>query len=119
MSVIDEYLRSVDQPQRTELERIRRLVKQLVPDAEEVIAYGMPVFKFNKKYLIGFAPFKDHMSLFPGPESIAHLKDELNKSKLKLSKGTIQFTLDNPISDKLIEKIVKDRLKDIKKQLQL
>ena len=37
MSVIDEYLANVDAPQRAELERIRKIVKQTVPEAEEVI----------------------------------------------------------------------------------
>ena len=60
MSVIDDYLDNVTEPQRNELERVRRIVKHLVPDgAEEVISYGMPTFRYRGKSLIHFAAFKN------------------------------------------------------------
>ena len=113
MSVIDDYLKDVAEPQRQQLERIRRIVKQTVPDAEEVISYGMPGFKYNKKYLIGFAEFKDHMSIFPASNPVETLKDKL--SKFKISKGTIQFTIDNPVPEPIIKEVLGIRLADISK----
>lgn len=104
MSVIDDYLKKLDPAQRAELERVRQVVKQIVPGAEETIGYGMPVFKHNKKYLIGMSGFKNHMSIFPGAGPIAELQDKLGK--YKTSKGTIQFTLDNPLPNSLLKEIV-------------
>lgn len=104
MSVIDDYLKGVSEPQRQQLERIRETVKKLVPDAKEVISYGMPVFKYKGKYLIGFAAFKNHMSVFPGAAPIRELKDKL--TSFNISKGTIQFTLENPLVEPLIEEII-------------
>lgn len=40
---IDEYLSKVEPQHRAELERIRALVKQLVPSVEETLSYGMPL----------------------------------------------------------------------------
>jgi hypothetical protein len=37
MTAFDEYLASVPEPQKSELERIRRLVRSTVPDAEETV----------------------------------------------------------------------------------
>ncbi len=111
MSVIDDYLEEINILQRTELERIRRIVIQRVPDAEEVISYGMPAFKYNGKYLIGFAVFKNHLSLFPTAGPIEALKERLNG--FKLSKGTIQFTVDNHISEPMIKKIIDIRIANI------
>jgi uncharacterized protein YdhG (YjbR/CyaY superfamily) len=65
MSVIDNYLKEVQPSQRVELERIRRIVKGMVPDAEEVIGYGIPTLKYKGKNLIHFAAFKNHLSIFP------------------------------------------------------
>lgn len=113
MSVVDDYLAEVDEPQRAELERIRQIVKRAAPAAEEVISYGMPVFKYHGQYLIGFAAFKNHLSLFPASHPIEVLKDRL--SDFKLSKGTIQFTLDHPIPESLIKQLVDIRLTDISK----
>jgi len=95
MSVIDDYLKKVEPIQKQQLERIRRIVKHSVPDAQEVISYGMPAFTYKKKYLIGFNGFKDHMSVFPAAHPIEALQDKLRL--FKLSKGTIHFTADNPL----------------------
>ncbi|MDB5165745.1 MAG: hypothetical protein JWM00_635 [Candidatus Saccharibacteria bacterium] len=104
MPVVDEYLERVAAPQRAELERIRAIVKQVVPDAEEVITYAMPGFKYEGKYLIAYAPFKDHMSIFPGADPVGLLKDKLKDNIT--GKGTIQFTLDKPLAEDTIREIV-------------
>ena len=111
MSVLDDYLESVTQPQKNELERIRKIVKELAPEAEEVISYGMPGFKYHGKYVVGFAAFRDHLSLFPTAKPIAMLEKKLQP--YKISKGTIQFTEANPIPEQLIKELVKIRLADI------
>lgn len=111
MFPIDTYLEKVNEPERAELERIRALIKQTVPDAEEAISYGMPAFKYKGKYLIGYCEFKDHLSLFPGSEAIEVLKDKLKT--YKTSKGTIQFTLNNPVPESLLKEILALRVDDI------
>lgn len=113
MSEIDDFLARVDEPQRKLLEHVRELIKATCPDSIQVISYGMPAFKYKGKYLIGYSNFKNHMSLFPGAEVTEILKDAL--SKYKLSKGTIQFTLDNPITDSLVKEIIQIRMIDIDK----
>ncbi len=116
MSVIDEYLTNLNPVQKAGLERIRAIAKRIVPDAEEVIAYRMPVLKYKGAYLIGFAAFKDHLSIFPGEEPIRILEKKLND--FKLSKGTIQFTPDNPVPEPIIREIIAvslDRISKAKK----
>lgn len=111
MTPIDTYLTKVNEVQKPEMERVHKLIKRIVPDAEEVISYGMPAFKYKKKYLIGFCDFKDHLSIFPGSNAIAEMKDDLKA--FKTSKGTIQFTVEDPISDALLTKIVKHCVSNI------
>ncbi len=113
MSVIDNYLKKISSPQKDELERIRRIVKQTIPEADEVISYGMPGFKYHNKYLVGFAAFKDHLSLFPTAGPVEALQDNLKA--YKLSKGTIQFTINNPIPESLIKEILHNRIESISK----
>ena len=50
MSVIDDYLRNVPEPQKSALEHVRLVIKEAIPDAEDVITYAMPGFKYKKKY---------------------------------------------------------------------
>lgn len=105
MSVIDDYLAEVDKPQREALQRVRQIAMEVVPEAEDTMGYGMPVLKYKNRYLIGFCPFKDHMSIFPGSEPIEELKDKLQG--FKTAKGTVQFTLENQIPDELLKEIIR------------
>ena len=58
-----------------------------------------------------FNAFKDHLSLFPAAHAVEALQDQL--TDFKLSKGTIQFTLEHPIPEAIIQQIVQVRLADI------
>ena len=111
MNEVDKYLSGIDSKQKTELERIRKIICKTIPEVEEVISYGMPVYKYNKKYLIGIAAFKDHMSVFPGSEPIEKLRSKLDK--FKLSKGTVQFTLTNPLPDDILIEMIDIRKRAI------
>lgn len=105
---VEAYLDQIPGPQRALLERIRDIAWAEAPDAEEVIAYGIPTFKLSGN-LVHYAAFKNHMSFFPG--GTAHneaLKDELQG--YRIAKGTIQFTLDKPLPDDLVRKIVRLRI---------
>jgi len=105
---VDDYLAGVQEPFRTILFHLRGVIRAAAPGASEGIGYGIPTFRLDGN-LVHFAAFKNHMSLFPG--STAHnetLKDEL--SGYKISKGTIQFTPDNPLPDGLVTRLVKLRI---------
>ena len=52
MSVIDDYLAKYSGAEKLELEKIRDIVRKTVPDAQEVITYGMPGFKYNGDFRI-------------------------------------------------------------------
>ena len=111
MSVIDEYLNKLAPPQKEELERIRKIVISAVPEAVEIISYGIPTFQYKGKYLIGFYVYKNHMSLFPTSKPIEVLKSKLND--FKLSKGTIQFTLAKKIPEPVIRNLILYRIDQI------
>jgi len=113
MSNIDNYLNDLTPENKKELQRIRELIHSLVPEAEESFSYDMPAFTYEGKPLIYFAAFKDHLSVFPTAFPIEALKNKL--ASYTVSKGTIKFTLDNPLSDELIEKLLESRISEIKK----
>lgn len=108
---IDEYLSKVEPRQRAELERIRALVKQLVPSAEETISYSMPTLKYKNRALVYFTAAKKHMSFMPSSWAIEAFKDKL--TGYKTTEHAIQFTLDNPLPDALIEELVLNHVRDI------
>ena len=62
---VDDYLEALTPAQREQFERVRQIVRSMVPDAEESISYGIPAFKHRGKMVIYFAAFKNHMSVYP------------------------------------------------------
>ena len=108
MSAIDDYLDRVSATERQELERFCLIVKEVAPDAEESISYGIPTFKVKNRSLVHFGVFKDHLSLFPTSGPIEALQDKLKD--FNVSKGTIQFTSDNPLPKELIKDLLHIRL---------
>ena len=111
MNAVDDYIAKLDEPEKSALGRLVKIIDGLCPAAKQVITYGMPGFKYNNKYLISFGVFKDHMSIFPGAGAIASNSHSL--SGYKTSKGTIQFTVDNQIPHDLFEKIINYRVAEI------
>jgi len=100
-------------PEQAEFERIKRIVLREVPEAEQVVSYGMPTFKYRKKIILHVGTFTDHMSLFPGAAAGVAFADRL--TGYKTSKGTIQFTLDHTLPEDLIRDIVVFRKTSIEK----
>ena len=112
MSSFDEYLATVPEPQKAELERIRELVRREVPEAEESTSYGLPAFKYKNRPLLGFRASKNHLSVFPfSPEAVEAARDEL--VGFDLSKGTVRFTPDEPIPDAALKRLLDHRLREI------
>jgi len=65
----------------------------------------------KKRSWRGFAALKNHLSLFPTSRPIEVLKKKLRG--YELSKGTIRFTVDHPLSESMIRELVAIRLKKI------
>jgi uncharacterized protein YdhG (YjbR/CyaY superfamily) len=113
---VDEYFASVPEPARTMLNKIRAIIRSVVPEqATEVISYGIPAFR-HKKVLVWFAAFSDHCSLFPTASVIEAFRDELKG--FSTSKGTIHFPLDKPVPTALIRRLVKARVAQSESQKQ-
>jgi uncharacterized protein YdhG (YjbR/CyaY superfamily) len=108
MDKIEMYIQQFPVNVQYILRNIRKLIKDNAPGAEELIAYGMPGYKTNKKPLVYFAVFKKHIGFYATPSGHIEFKDEL--SKYKQGKGSVQFPLDQPIPYNLIERIVKFRV---------
>jgi len=106
---IDEYIASFPQNVQVALRQTRQAIKEVAPQAQEVISYSMPAFKQNG-ILVWFAAFKNHIGFFPKVSAMEAFKEKL--SRYQTSKGTIRFPLDEPIPVELVKEIVKFRVKE-------
>ena len=107
---IDEYIASFPKDVQKIMEKLRATIKAAAPEAGEKISYGIPTFTLNSKYLIYFAGWKNHISIYPIPTGTVAFNKEV--SQYVEGKGTLKFPLDKPMPLKLISKIVKLRIAD-------
>ncbi|MBU0474305.1 MAG: DUF1801 domain-containing protein [Bacteroidetes bacterium] len=106
---VDEYISSFPPNIKNDLEIIRKIIKTLAPQAVEFISYNMPAFKLNKM-LIYYAAHNRHIGFYPANLKIFEVfRDDLRS--YKTSKGTIQLPFNSVLPIKLIENIVKYRVK--------
>lgn len=105
---VDAYIANFPAKTQKYLNNMRRLILKNAAGAEELISYQMPAYKFNKKVLVYFAGYDHHIGFYATPTAHAAFKKEL--SAYKTGKGSIQFPLDAPLPDKLIEALVKFRV---------
>ncbi len=109
---IDEYQSGFPAAVRERMQQIREIIKEVAPEAEEVISYQIPAFKMGKNFLIYYSAYAKHISL-SSPWSKAFLTEfETALKKLKVSRSAIQFPHDQPLPLALIKRMVKFRKKE-------
>jgi uncharacterized protein YdhG (YjbR/CyaY superfamily) len=108
---VDEYIASRPMSVQRTLKKLRSIVRQALPDAEEVISYQIPAYRLHGRIVLFFAGWTDHYSVYPaGSRLPAAIKKEL--THYQLSRGTIRFDLSKPIPERLITRIAKFRAKE-------
>ena len=105
---IDEYIGTFPEDVQKILEELRATIRATAPGAIETISYNIPTFTLNGKYLIYFAGWKNHISLYPIPTGSEAFNKQI--AKFAEGKGTLKFPLDKPLPLKLITNIVKLKL---------
>jgi uncharacterized protein YdhG (YjbR/CyaY superfamily) len=105
---IDEYIAVFSPEVRAVLERIRRTIHKVAPEAKETISYRIPSFSLGGA-LVYFAAFKNHIGFYPPVSGDARLEKAM--SPYAGEKGNLRFPLDQPIPYGLIKRIVKLRVK--------
>lgn len=81
LQTVDEYISALPDPARDALIGLREAIRQAAPQADEVISYNMPAYRW-KGMLVWFAAFKTHIGFYPKPSAIAAFKRQLEPYKL-------------------------------------
>ena len=110
---VDAYIETFPSEIQTTLQKIRSIILEAAPEAEERISYGMPAYKTAGKPLVYFAAFKKHIGLYATPSGHAKFANEL--AGYKQGKGSVQFPLDRAIPFDLIKRMVEFRVMENEK----
>lgn len=110
---IDEYLAGVTGAKRTALEKLRKMIRQVIPKADECISYNMPAFRLNGTVVAGFLATAKGCSYFPfSGTTLETLAGDV--SGYKQTKGSLHFDPGKPLSAALVRKLVKARIAETK-----
>lgn len=108
-ATVDDYLAALPDDRRAAMETLRQTIRAAAPDATELISYLMPAFKSHGTFLVSYAAFKKHYSLFPASGAVVEaLGDEL--TPYLAGKGTIRFPANQPIPVDLVTRILEVRV---------
>ena len=101
---VDTYIDSLNEPQKSIMQEIRRRMKETFPEALEAVSYGVPAFIKEKSFFY-YGAFKAHVSVFPplSPDSPLTLKTKPYQNK----KGNLLFKLSEDIPYDLIIEVAK------------
>lgn len=101
----DAYIEAAPEHFRAMLGRLRAQLSRALPDAEEVMKYDMPGFEIDGTIVAGYAAFSKQCGLYVDPGAIAAHADEIATLKLKATKTGVTFSVRNPITDELVERL--------------
>ena len=108
---VDKYLRGVEEPKGSTLQKLRATILEIVPEAEQVISYGVPAFRVSGKTVAGFAAFKNHLSYLPFSGSVLPALSHKLEG-YKTTKSSLHFSVEQPLPKALVKILIETRLAD-------
>jgi uncharacterized protein YdhG (YjbR/CyaY superfamily) len=109
---VDAYLAGLPEPQRAQLEALRARLRELVPGAVETISYGMPALKMGTQFLLSYAGWKHHASIYPmRSDVLARHATELRG--YTTTKGSLHFSAAQPLPDAVLDDLVRTRTAEL------
>jgi len=111
-TTVDEYLAAIPADQRGALEPIRRVILDAIPDSAEHIGYGVPIFDYRRRGLVGLSVAKEYCSLhLMSPPLARELAPSITEGDLV--GATLHFTPDKPLSEETVRLIVARRVAEV------
>jgi len=106
---VDAYLSALPPEQQRPLRKLRADIANLVPEATEVITYGMPGFELDGRFLISYAGWKRHCSIYPISDALLERHADAVGDYTR-TKGSLHFSESKPLPDALLRDLVEQRV---------
>jgi len=107
-TTVDAYIEAAPAEGRPHLRRLRAILKDVAPEAEETMKWNQP-FYVEPRYLFSFSAYKAHCNFAPSEETLEAFGEEL--AGHKTTKNFLQIPYDEPLPEELIRKMAAYRLR--------
>lgn len=112
MGVFTDLIASTDGATRAVLQEVLDRARAVAPEAIEDLSYGTPALRYQGRPLVGVRVSARHLSLFPfSPDVVTAVAPQLNG--YSLAKGTIRFSVDQPLPVEVLDRIIELRRAEI------
>lgn len=101
----DSYIAAAPEAFRPLLVHLRGLLRDALPDAEEMTAYGMPGFRIGGTVVASYAAFSKQAGLYVLGPAIAEHAEEIAAAGFRASRTGITFTPRRPLPDALVARL--------------
>ena len=101
-TTVAAYIAAAPPEGRAMLERLYILLRKAAPKAQEVIKWGNPFF-VEPRFVFAFSAHKAHLSFAPGPEAMAHFREELKAHST--TTHFLKMPYDKPLPEELIRRM--------------
>jgi uncharacterized protein YdhG (YjbR/CyaY superfamily) len=95
------------------VQTLRRVAGAAAPEAVETIAYQMPTLRLDGRFLVSWAAYRRHYSLFPASGVVVETLGE-DIAPYLAGRGTIRFPADHPIPKDLVTRVVRTRVTELR-----
>lgn len=113
---VDEYFAAIPQEQRAALAPLRAIILDAIPQAGEHIGYGIPIFDYRRRGLVGLSVAKEYCSLhLMSPPLARELATTVTEGEF--GGATLHFTPDAPLSERTVRMIVARRIAEVDARL--
>lgn len=117
VNAIDSYLEVLPAPERDALWRVRRIIRDAYPHAEERISYGIIVFRIDDRDVVGLGRQAHHLGFYTmSPVLMNEMSARLDGREIS-GKSVLRFTAEDPIAGDLILRVVRARITENAAQL--
>ena len=109
-ATISEYIEAAPPEGRPHLRRIREILREVAPDAEEAMKWNTPFF-IEPRFLFAFSAHKAHLAFTVTKEGLAPFREELKTHMT--TDNLLKIPYKDPLPEELIRKIGEHRLKEV------
>lgn len=106
----DSYIAAAPERFRPILEHTREVLRSALPEAEEMVAYGMPGFRWNGAVVASYAAFSKQLGVYFHGEALSVHADEIGQAGRKATKTGITFPPTRPLPDELLTRLARTSL---------
>ena len=104
----EEFVDRQPDEYREHLENFRRIIKETIPIADELISYQVICYKYHYM-LVGIGTKKDNISFYTmSPRLVKRMADSLQD--FKYTESTIYFPIKKELPHKLIVELIQERI---------